>query len=840
MTKAANTSTNFGDQLLKILAKVDRPGAVCVSGDLPLTMPGLEVDRVGQIGLPLGAAQARKLIKQCAQAPYGKGTKTIVDTKVRRVWELDPTHFKLANPKWSDLVSSITSNVQQALGLEKSKLTPHLYKLLIYDKGDFFLPHRDGEKLNGMVATLVIALPSPHSGGELIVSHEGRQHQIKFAGAASGHELSYAAFYADCEHEVRPVKDGFRLCLVYNLTLAQGKNKREIAAPCSGPAVDAIRKLLGDWPKKNVHKIAVALDHHYSQVGLKVDMLKGIDRARADVLFDAAEQANCVAHLALVTHWENGAAEGGDYDDYYSSSQRHRYGDWSEDEDEDEDEYYEEYEADDEDAPLSGYVMGDIFEDELSADHWSDGHGETIFIGEVDLDESEIVASQPLAEWAISREEFEGFTGNAGMTLERWYNRAAVIIWPRQNHFQILCSAGTDAAIAGLKVMVETWKRSKKSVEERERQSCLKFAKAIIDSWGPKQFRYSSYQDRDSAQPDRDSVNRSVFPSLLQDLDAPELACRFVAEVMPRDADVQLDRSSPTFFRQHGWKVFESSLIAVVDASSSKTVLRNAELLQLLCLERKLDADRTELCLKLAEHIVTVLTKLDHRLPKNRSLKNTLDEEEDVEEDEDQSLADDWPDDDWQPRTINRFGLLTALAKSLIAVGAKEQLARLIDHTRATGSKYDLTDVHLKTIFGLGDWLSRNLHKPNPVVTRWLKHCRAELEQRTATEPPAPPDFRRAAKLACDCGDCRQVNQFLAAPNESVLRLPLAEARRRHLHQKINSAGSDLTHVTVRKGRPYVLVCTKTTASYKKACQIYLRDCENLKRLLAIEEQIKK
>ena len=28
---------------------------------------------------------------------------------------------------------------------------------------------------------------------------------------------------------------------------------------------------------------------------------RGIDRARAEVLFEAAEQADCVAHLALVT-----------------------------------------------------------------------------------------------------------------------------------------------------------------------------------------------------------------------------------------------------------------------------------------------------------------------------------------------------------------------------------------------------------------------------------------------------------------------------------------------------------------------------------------------------------
>jgi len=301
MARSAMTPKDFRGQLLKALAHVDRPGSVCVSRDLPLTMPGLEVDKVGAIRLPLGGAQARKLIKHCAQAPYGKGTQTLVDTDVRQVWELDPEQFKLTNPKWNDLVASVTEEAQQALGLEASKLTANLYKLLAYEKGSFFLPHRDGEKLDGMVATLVIALPSPHSGGELIVTHEGKRHEIAFPGAASGLELSYASFYADCEHEVRLVKNGYRLCLVYNLTLARSRGKKPITAPQTGAAVTAIGKLLRNWPKDDVQKIAVSLDHQYSQEGLKIDTLKGVDRPRADVLFDAAEQADCVAHLALVS-----------------------------------------------------------------------------------------------------------------------------------------------------------------------------------------------------------------------------------------------------------------------------------------------------------------------------------------------------------------------------------------------------------------------------------------------------------------------------------------------------------------------------------------------------------
>ena len=98
-------------------------------------MPGLEVEGLGPVRLPLGKTQARKLAKLCHQAPYGKGTETVIDLDVRRTWELDPEAFQLTNPKWDAQLAAIVGNVQQELGLENRKLTAHLYKLLLYEKG---------------------------------------------------------------------------------------------------------------------------------------------------------------------------------------------------------------------------------------------------------------------------------------------------------------------------------------------------------------------------------------------------------------------------------------------------------------------------------------------------------------------------------------------------------------------------------------------------------------------------------------------------------------------------------------------------------------------------------
>ena len=76
MPKKTKAKLTVVGKLLKAIRTVDRPGTVCRSADLPLVMPGLEVEGFGAVRLPLGKAQAHKLVRLCHQAPYGKGTET--------------------------------------------------------------------------------------------------------------------------------------------------------------------------------------------------------------------------------------------------------------------------------------------------------------------------------------------------------------------------------------------------------------------------------------------------------------------------------------------------------------------------------------------------------------------------------------------------------------------------------------------------------------------------------------------------------------------------------------------------------------------------------------------
>jgi hypothetical protein len=162
------------EDLAKILAHVDRPGDFYVVGRTELLAPRIEVEGVGLLALPLLAAQAKRLIKVATRAPYGRGAETVVDTKVRRTWQIEASRVVIGGKHWAQTLAGIVARAVEGLGVTGS-VAAALYKLLIYDKGSFFVSHRDTEKVPGMFATLVLTLPSQSEGGELVVRHKDRQ-----------------------------------------------------------------------------------------------------------------------------------------------------------------------------------------------------------------------------------------------------------------------------------------------------------------------------------------------------------------------------------------------------------------------------------------------------------------------------------------------------------------------------------------------------------------------------------------------------------------------------------------------------------------------------------------
>src|SRR5205823_5132833 len=126
--------------------------------DLSMTIAG-----VGPIQFPIQLQDIDSLLSVSAAAKFGLREQTLLDKAVRDTSEIsaDKVSVQINQQKFNQMLTYM----RKQLGLsEDTILTSHLHNLLIYGPGQFFKTHQDSEKLDGMVATLVIILPSPHIG----------------------------------------------------------------------------------------------------------------------------------------------------------------------------------------------------------------------------------------------------------------------------------------------------------------------------------------------------------------------------------------------------------------------------------------------------------------------------------------------------------------------------------------------------------------------------------------------------------------------------------------------------------------------------------------------------
>lgn len=293
-------------------------GDFCCGGPANLPAPGLFVEGVGDVAFPLHPTTVQALKDVASQAPYGKGAETIVDIAVRNSLQIDPSIVKMKNPKWNLALQALVESVAEKLGASSKHVEVDFYKVLLYEAGGHFKPHKDTEKVAGMFATLVVQFPCSFSGGSFIVRHRGieRSFLADETDQGAAFEFRYVAHYADCEHEVLEVMAGVRLAAVYSL-----RWKGTGSPPCP-PSIEAQTKLAKQMEKLD-GGIGYMLDHHYTTASLArygLRALKGKDRTIADGLLTASDLLQTAAgggglviHIAKARRVVVDVGDGGDY-----------------------------------------------------------------------------------------------------------------------------------------------------------------------------------------------------------------------------------------------------------------------------------------------------------------------------------------------------------------------------------------------------------------------------------------------------------------------------------------------------------------------------------------------
>ncbi|MEM5372971.1 2OG-Fe(II) oxygenase [Paraburkholderia azotifigens] len=455
-------------ELAKIIPTVRCHGDFYATGSSEIVMPNLEVDGVGRIALPLLPVQAEQLVAIAARAPYGRGEETLVDPDVRRTWQIDADHIHLGGHSWPGTLDTIVGKAAASLGVT-GPVRAELYKLLVYDAGSFFVEHRDTEKIPGMFASLVVALPSASCGGELIVRHRGREVCLDLCCVDSA-AVSWAAFYADCVHEVRPVTSGFRLVLIYNL--ARTGRRQPAAPPAYESEQSAITALLRRWVKgkdspndTSPEKLIYPLEHAYTAAELAFAALKNADAAAAGVLVRAADEADCDLHLALVSIDESGSAE---YTGYSSRRRSRRY--------------RERYD-DDDDAYDDDFEIGEIIERTLTVSEWRRPDDSKASIHALPFEETELCPPGSLDGLEPDEQHFHEATGNEGASFERTYRRAAFVLWPRSRRLAVLNQAGLRVTLPYLGELAQRWAKDGEDQESPRWREAHTLAGYMLREW---------------------------------------------------------------------------------------------------------------------------------------------------------------------------------------------------------------------------------------------------------------------------------------------------------------------------------------------------------------------
>ncbi|XPS78731.1 hypothetical protein M3J09_010735 [Ascochyta lentis] len=849
-----NSKETFKAQLQECLDEVESEGTYSVFRCHEWYInPGLDIKDLGIVGLPLSTRDAVAIAGKCRKAPFGKGDETVVDEAVRRTWELDATEFGCSNPGWQAYLETLAQEAIQDLGVQVSAHAQP-YKLLLYEEGAHFKAHRDTEKTSGMFGTLVVCLPSLHSGGSVHLSHGNKQREMDTA-SASAFGLQTLAWYSDVQHEIRPVEKGFRLVLTYNLVQDQSMPMQTAAA--LDASHDRFTTLLQTWNKdyNYLSYLVYPLEHQYSEVSLSMRNLKGQDAARGRYLDHLCKKNGYYWFLTQMTK-----------------------------EQEVEDDYYDTGENGEGDLTFGKIVLP---------------CGRHVDIGLYKVDRSTILTNteDDLFDRDPDSEDEGEYTGNANAPLTLRYHNSVIILMSKQ---QMLDSSrrynrhkpeGLTAFFdlvrdddvcepeyrnEVLQLIAQKAFRRVTSQEEDRRPWSSGFMGYSEGERERKREGYAIVFERVAKycrEQNLSSIVRGLLWSTAHDKKwtSSRYLVRLIAnqiawETRTGKGDTWDDWFShevdgaPTYAYANELRkaLEEISRVLPSDCATSFNQWRTARLERKVRDVRFASLDDAQSILDLIPHIsreaylesVTrvfssnvrrqVLSRFMHLLADDTSVPR------DAVKSTYQRLAETATAtlklsaaDITEPEKSPALAQLGRYAGQRIEIGACEiELLNIVNLYLEFGLKNEAVQIFntclptLSTVTeawskwkhwfvfvnDLMDLLSRHPNEElnsrrKAFITDVLHSCASYIAQ---SQPKAPQNWTRAAGSryhACTCRWCAELNAFLRSPIQRVGRFSCAEKMRQHLEDKLNSE----FHTNTEKwGSPYTLVVTKTNNKYER------------------------
>jgi hypothetical protein len=607
----------------------------------------------------------------------------------------------------------------------------------------------------------VVTLPSSYTGGELMVGLGEERKAYRGTRTA----LSLVAFYADCRHEVLRVNSGYRITLTYNLLLHGDTSRPAGDQGAVAELADLLRehfrtpvpRYYGGPAADPPNRLVYLLDHEYTARGLGWRRLKGADASRAALLSSAAGRAGCEALLALAdvktTHSAFPADEGYGYQDWY-------------------DDYDEDEHPGDEGGGEHEYDVQDLIDSEVTLTHWTGPDGTRLEETALYVDGNEVCASTPTGDLEPYSSEYEGYMGNYGNTLDRWYHRAAVIVWPSDRAFANRAETSPAWALDELAAMASAGDASG-----------ARAAAATLASFWDGAVRARTADERGGAagflgkalRAADDVADAQVAAMLLHPFAVEHL---IAAHAGPFGKIAGQDRPRWVADQLPG-------LCAGLHATGSAGVVAAQRLLDLAW-------EWT------SNQIGTGLAS---------------------------------PSPGYRDKSLTGLGkplaAVLAAAAAIEAASPRDTACRYVRKQQDAVTALEISALraakrprgHARGDAGFGDLAA---------------DCAARLRVRLARPRRASSDWSIELPAGgCTCELCDALRAFLSDKNRRTFEWPLAKQRRQHIHSRIDSAELPVSHLTRRQGRPYTLVLSKTDALFAREQKARIRDESDLEWLEA-------
>jgi hypothetical protein len=746
-------------------------------GRFPAEELAVRVTGHGPLAKPLTNAQAQHLHGLSRPSKFGHRERTLLDKAVRHSGEIDADDIELVpdSAGWTQLLEQVS----QALG--SGPLEAWVHKLLIYGPGQFFKPHQDTEKREGMVGTLVLIWPSAHIGGGLRA-----QHADQSATFASQHlqteEIRWCAFYADCRHEVLPVEEGWRVALTYDLVVPAKVRNAPVGA-ANAALLDALRGQFNAGGSNTLRPWVLMLDHEYTEHGLRWHLMKGEDRERVAALRAAADALGLTVQLALMEVQESWTA----VTEYRGRHQR------------------------------GGAVQPDeLIERSASLDFWVDRDGRVGPHARLSIQESDTESFTETGPEHLVNEEYEGYMGNWGETLDYWYRRAALVIQSPAAAERSRFALDFSGALKDLRALARGAEDSRRqAVAQAQRVHDLLMRQVM--SKGRKLF--APYADIAAVLPEDEAAL-----DLLRDFNP--------ATFLPRDS-----RTLKVLLKGRG----EDWLLQLIKAwGSPKDAWRQGLQFGMSVTHQEEeedddvdfgeDGDDVDDDVSVARspyarlwpaklpHFVGACLKAELTPTVVEALLESLwmfNLRQQDEQESRQSPA---------ARKASQHARLQAVVELLQAFRAapapQAHLNHLREHVLGQPALYPLTELApLALAFG-PEGTSLKAQVMDALRTALARPLRAEGDHSVAD-----------IEWTCRCADCKPVHAWAASPTAEAVILPMAQARRDHVERKLQDAGAPFKTETLRQGSPHKLKLQKPGHLHQQEAALRERWQRDLQRL---------